>query len=155
MKQNNSTSQQYISPSHQNDQAGFSFIEMMAVLVIIGLLGTIVSFTAIRQVQKGRKQTTKANIQNLDSAVRQFKLTTGRYPESLNELVEKPEGMSKDEWGGPYLQHGVIPKDAWDNAFLYEKKDGTFIIKSLGADGKEGGEGENEDITNRSMKKQN
>ncbi len=124
---------------------GFTMVELMAILIIISLLATLVVTKVATQIDKARVTTTKANLKVLHSAVNQFKMDTGRFPteeEGLMALVEQPSDITNYETGG-YLETTEIPKDAWGNDFIYERfpeSGKPFVIKSLGADGEEGGE---------------
>ena len=124
---------------------------MMVVVVIIGLLAALVVPRYIRQAEKAKRNTTKAQIKIIEQALAEFKLDTGRYPstdEGLKGLVVKPSGYKGDWPKEGYLPE--VPKDGWANDFLYvcpgvEK---AYDIISYGADGEEGGEDENTDISN-------
>jgi len=128
-----------------NFKAGFTMVELMAMLIIIGLLATLVVTKVASQIDKARVTTTKANLKILHSAVNQFKMDTGRFPTEdigLIELVEQPSDVTNYEPGG-YLETTEIPKDAWGEEFIYERYPESgkpFVIKSLGADKEEGGE---------------
>jgi general secretion pathway protein G len=132
-------------------RSGFTMVELMAMLIIIGLLATLVVTKVASKIDEARVTTTKANLKILHSAVNQFKMDTGRFPteeEGLMALVEQPTDVIKYEQGG-YLETTEIPKDAWGNEFIYEvlpESGKPFAIKSLGADGEEGGEGHNADL---------
>lgn len=130
---------------------GFTLVEMMVVVVIIGILATIVTVSAVHYASKARVNATKAQIAEICTALAGFKLATDRYPgsqEGLAALVNKP-GDFRGEWP----KEGFLPsmpKDGWGNDFVYvcPGAKGAFDIISYGADGKEGGEDENADITN-------
>ena len=130
---------------------GFTLVELMAVLVIIGLLAGVVAINVIGKIEKGKVITTKASLKLLKSAVTQFKLDTGRYPSEdvgLIELVEEPSDVENYELSG-YLDTTEIPPDSWGREFIYELEPESgkpFVIKSLGADGEEGGEGYDTDL---------
>jgi general secretion pathway protein G len=130
---------------------GFTMIELMAMLIIIGLLATLVVTKVATKIDQARVTTTKANLKILHNAVSQFKMDTGRFPteeEGLNALIEQPSDVTGYEQGG-YLETTEIPKDGWGNDFIYElspESGKPFVIKSLGADGKEGGEGNDADL---------
>ena len=130
---------------------GFTMVELMAMLIIIGLLATLVVTKVATQIDKARVTTTKANLKKLHAAVNQFKMDTGRYPteeEGLTALVKKPADVEGWEQGG-YLDTPFMPKDAWSREFTYELNPPSgkpFVIISYGADGKEGGEGLNKDL---------
>ncbi len=125
--------------------AGFTMVELMAVLIILGLLFTVVVGNFVGHTDKARVITTKASLKSLHNAVNQFKMDTGRYPtddEGLMALIEQPTDIASWPAGG-YLESTNIPKDAWDHDFIYERNPASgkpFAIKSLGADGEEGGE---------------
>lgn len=133
------------------EKSSFTIIEIMAVLIILGLLGTIVAVNVIGKIDKARVTATKTSLKTLHSAVIQFKMDTGRYPDEeigLQELLEQPSDVTNWEPGG-YLQTTGIPKDGWDREFIYERfTEGgkQFAIISLGADGEEGGEGYDADL---------
>jgi general secretion pathway protein G len=126
-------------------------LELMAVLIIIGLLATLVVTKVASKIDQARVTTTIANLKTLHAAVNQFKMDTSRFPteeEGLMALIEQPTDVKNWEPGG-YLETTQIPKDGWGNDFIYElypESGKPFVIKSLGADGEEGGEGNNADL---------
>jgi len=132
-------------------QSGFTMVELMAVLIILGLLATLVVRKFATQVDKARVTTTRANLKALHSAVMQFKMDTGRFPteeEGLSVLVEEPTDVIGYEPGG-YLESTELPKDAWGRDFIYQRYPESgkeFAIISRGADGEEGGEGYDADL---------
>ncbi|ARN57830.1 type II secretion system major pseudopilin GspG [Sedimentisphaera salicampi] len=130
---------------------GFSLVEVMAALIIIGLLTAIVAQNFLAQTDKARVKQTKANLKMLHNAVSQFKLDTGRYPsadEGLSVLVEEPADVQGWNPSG-YLQTTDLPTDAWGNEFFYQEYPESgkpFVIISFGADGEAGGEGYDADL---------
>ncbi len=130
---------------------GFTLFEIMAVIVIIGILAGIVAVNVVGRIDKARVTTTKANLKLLHGAVIQFKFDTGRYPGEemgLIELIEPPTDVTGWAEGG-YLNTTDIPKDAWGNDFIYQlapESGKPFVIISYGADGEEGGEGDDTDL---------
>ena len=128
---------------------GFTMIELMAVLIILGLLATVLVSNFMGQTDKARVTTTKTNLKILHQAITQFKMETGRLPtedEGLMALIEQP---SEIEVWEPYLDITDIPKDGWGNDFIYElypESGKPFVIKSFGADGEEGGEAYDADL---------
>ena len=130
---------------------GFTLLELLVVIVIIGLLAGYVAPRYFSQVGKSEVQVARAQIDALEKALDQYRLDTGRYPtqeQGLKVLVERPANESK--WAGPYLRKEV-PLDPWGKPYLYkipgEKSD--FELVSYGRDGQPGGSGENADISNR------
>ncbi len=131
------------------DSEGFTLIELMVVLVILGLLAALVAPRVLNRLGQSKQKIAKTQIEMLSSALDQFKLDTGRYPtteEGLEALVKDP-GIPG--WNGPYLKKNKIPKDPWGRDFVYKcpGEHGEYDLYSLGADGKPGGKGENADIT--------
>jgi general secretion pathway protein G len=130
--------------------AGFTLIELMIVLFILGLLAALVAPRLMGRVGKAKVKAAQAQIQMLSTALDLFHLDVGRYPsdeEGLKAMVTRPENLP--QWAGPYLEKGV-PKDPWGREYIYKfpGEHGPYDLSSLGADGAPGGEGENEDITN-------
>lgn len=130
---------------------GFTLVEVMAVIVIIGLLAAVAARNFIGRIEVGKVTTSKASLKVLHQAVVDFKMDTGRYPTEevgLLELVEQPtdvEGWAPDG----YLESTTLPKDSWKNDFIYQlnpESGKPFVIISYGADGKEGGEGYDADL---------
>ena len=129
---------------------GFTLLELLVVVVIIGLLAGFVAPRYFGQVSKSEVNTAKAQIDALEKALDQYRLDTGRYPSNelgLNALIQKPPTEAK--WNGPYLKKAV-PLDPWGNPYLYKipGQKGDFDIVSYGRDGQPGGSAENSDITN-------
>lgn len=136
-------------------QSGVTLIEMLVVVVIMGLFVGLVGVNIFKKADEAKRTTTRAQIDSFMTAVGAYKLDTGNFPtteQGLLALRVKPDGVQ--QWAGPYLPKD-IPVDAWGNAYLYkfpgEHGDEPDII-SLGADGKEGGEGNNADIVSWSNK---
>lgn len=130
-------------------QHGFTLLELLVVLAILGALAGLVGPQVMKHLSKSKVQTAKVQIEELAAAMDMYRLDTGRYPSSeqgLLALVEKPG--DNDFWNGPYLRKNKIPKDPWNNDYHFASpgKHGQFDIYSLGMDEKEGGEGENQDI---------
>lgn len=131
---------------------GFTLLEMLIVLFIIGMLAALLVPRLMSQVGGSKVSVARASISQLAQSVEQFRLDVGRYPtdqEGLGVLVNKPQNATN--WKGPYWDKKTLPKDPWKSEFIY-RVDAEFgyVIRSLGADGKEGGEGDNADIDNRS-----
>jgi general secretion pathway protein G len=129
-------------------QQGFSLIELLIVMVIIGLLAALVGPRFFGQEKKAKQQAAKGQISLFEAALDTYRLDMGKYPatdQGLRALRVKPE--SEEKWDGPYLRKAV-PNDPWGNPYLYESpsEHGDYAIWSLGADGAPGGEGDNQDI---------
>lgn len=133
------------SPFHS--QAGFSLMELLVVLAIMGLLAAIVTPRVMGTLGKAKTQTTGTQVDQLGAALDFFKVDNGRYPtseEGLKALIEAPSGLAA--WNGPYLAKPQIPEDAWKRAYHYETDGDSYDLYSLGADGREGGKGADADI---------
>jgi general secretion pathway protein G len=131
--------------------AGFTLLELLVVIVIIGLLAGYVAPRYFSQVGRSEVQVARAQIDSLEKALDQYRLDMRRYPsaeEGLDALVAKP--VSVATWNGPYLKKAV-PADPWGRPFIYRVpgEKGEFELLSLGRDGKPGGSGEDADIVIR------
>ncbi|MDD5135367.1 MAG: type II secretion system major pseudopilin GspG [Phycisphaerae bacterium] len=137
--------------TRNRQRSGFTLVEIMAVIIIIGLLAAIGAVNFLGQTDKARVTTTKANLKMLHNAVAQFKMDTGRYPseeEGLTVLVEAPTDVTGYQPGG-YLNSTALPKDAWGYEFVYiayPESGKPYVIVSYGGDGEEGGEGYDADL---------
>jgi len=131
-------------------QQGFTLLELLVVMVIIGLLAGYVGPKTFAQIGKSEIKATRAQIDALEKALDQYRLDVGRYPsteQGLNALMKQPAGETR--WQGPYLRKDV-PLDPWGAAYQYRQpgEHGEFDLFSFGKDGKSGGDGEAADITN-------
>ena len=131
-------------------QRGFTLLELLVVMVIIGLLAGYVGPKYFAQIGKSEVKAARAQIDALEKALDQYRLDVGRYPTSENglaALMKRP--ASENRWQGPYLRKEV-PADPWGQPYQYVQpgEHGEFDLFSLGKDGKPGGEGEAADIGN-------
>jgi general secretion pathway protein G len=130
-------------------QHGFTLIELMVVMIILGLLAALVVPKMFGRIGQAKQKAAYAQIELFGTALDSFYLDVGRYPtteEGLQALITPPSGI--ESWNGPYLKKSEIPLDPWNNPYHYESpgKHGDYDLYSYGADGVEGGEGENQDI---------
>ena len=134
-------------------RGGFSLLELLVVVTIIGLLAALVGPRLLKKAAGTKVETTKAQLTLLENAVESYRLDTGTLPtqqQGLEALIEEPDDTPN--WDGPYIERARLPTDGWGRDFEYQLDERwDFIIYSLGADGREGGEGENADINNREL----
>ncbi|MRR51416.1 MAG: type II secretion system protein GspG [Rhodocyclaceae bacterium] len=129
---------------------GFTLLELLVVMVIIGLLAGYVAPRYFDQVGKSEVKVARAQIDAFEKALEAYRLDVGRYPtteQGLSALMTQPPGATK--WRGPYLKK-ALPPDPWGNPYLYKQPGthGEIDILSLGRDGKPGGQGDDADIGN-------
>ncbi len=144
----NRTSASSVEPQSKI-QNGFTLVELLVVMVIIGLLAALVAPRFIRQEEKAKIKATRAQVELLSTALDTFRLDVGRYPttqEGLEAMRRQPSGLER--WDGPYLKKEV-PLDPWGKAYVYRSpgEHGPYDLLSYGADGTPGGDGDNRDIT--------
>lgn len=137
-------------------QGGFTLIEVMVVIAIIGGILAMVATNIIGSADDARIKTTKNQIKLVEGALDMYKLHNFRYPTSeqgLEALIQKPTSAPepKNYQVGGYLKGGKLPQDAWGNEFLYFSDKGQYEIISLGSDGAEGGEGDAADISSQEL----
>ena len=128
---------------------GFTLLELLVVMVIIGLLAGYVGPKLFAQIGKSETKVARAQIDALQKALDQYRIDTGRYPateQGLAALVARP--ADEPRWSGPYLAKAV-PADPWGRAYLYTSpgQHGDFDLQSLGKDGQAGGAGDDADVT--------
>ena len=135
-------------------QSGFTLLEMIVVLVIIGLIMGLVGPRLSEQAEKAKVQTAETQVKMLGGAVQTMRLDIGRLPtreEGLELLVQRPaDPKAARMWSGPYLEEG-LPQDPWGNSYQYEPTASggkPFSLWSFGGDGKPGGEGNDADVGN-------
>ena len=135
---------------------GFSFIEVMVVIIILGLLSSIVGVYLFDAADKAKVDATKTQIRGLETALDLYRLHNSKYPsteQGLNALLKRPEtGTIPKNWNGPYLRGKYLPLDGWDNQYKYFSENSkNYEIISLGADGIDGGEDLNADINSTNL----
>ena len=129
---------------------GFTLLEIMIVVVILGLLAALVVPNLIGQGEQAKSKLVCVQMKSLKNALDSFKVQEGRYPtteEGLKALIKNPNpNKYKNYPNGGFLGSDRLPKDPWGDNYIYVNEGGKIDIISLGADGKEGGSGENKDI---------
>lgn len=130
---------------------GFTLLELLVVLAILGLLYAIVGPQVIKYLSSSKSEAAAVQVKNVDAAMKLLRLDAGRYPtnqEGLQALVTQPTGMPN--WRGPYLPNAAAFTDPWANPYRYANpgKHGEIDVYSLGSDNAEGGTGEAKDLGN-------
>ena len=122
---------------------GFTLIEILVVMAIIGMLAVMVAPNIFRQQAGAMRDAALSQISSLETALDSFRLDMNQYPDSLSELMENESGSAS--WNGPYLRR-EIPADPWGNEYVYQSDGRNFTLISYGADGVQGGEDDDADI---------
>lgn len=137
------------------NQRGFTLIELMVVIVILGILAGLIIPRIMGRPEEARRMKARVQIESIETALKLYKLDNGSYPsteQGLEALVEAPSvGQLPRAWrDGGYLEKGRVPKDPWDNEFIYLSPgvNSDFDLISYGADGEPGGEGKDKDVNN-------
>jgi general secretion pathway protein G len=133
-------------------RAGFTLVEMIVVIAIIGVLATLLIVRFSGQTDQAKVATAKSQVAQIEGAVIAFQAHVGRLPNSLRELVEKPADAKNWQENG-YLKGKSVPKDPWGNEYIYKVSGKRFEIICLGADGKDGGEGVDADLSSEGSDK--
>jgi len=140
---------------HRRRRRGFTLMEVLLVLAILVILGTLVGVAFTRMQKRGYEDAARIQINGFKSGLQLYYRDFGRYPDNLEELRQPPGGAANERWKGPYLEED-IPLDPWGRPYQYELVDDgygqnelTYKITSLGADGQAGTD---DDITNRPTK---
>ena len=137
------------------DRRGFTLIEIMVVMVILGILAGLIIPRIMGRPEEARRTKARIQIESIETALKLYKLDNGSYPtteQGLQALVEPPSvGKLASAWReGGYLEKGRVPKDPWDNEYVYlcPGIHGDLDLVSYGSDGETGGEGKDMDINN-------
>jgi len=130
-------------------EKGFTLLELLVVLGIIAMLAGIVGPQVMKHMGASKTKAAKVQIEDLSASLDMYKLDSGKYPtteQGLAALVEKPANNSR--WNGPYLRKTKVPQDPWVQKYHYTSpgQHGKFDLYSYGADNKEGGDGEDQDL---------
>ena len=125
-------------------ESGFTLIEILVVMAIIGMLAVIVAPNIFNQQAGAQIDAALSQISSLEAALDTYRLDVGEYPDSLEGLRENISGRAV--WNGPYLRRDV-PLDPWGNDYVYDANGREFTLSSYGPDGEQGGEGDDADIS--------
>ncbi|HAQ35285.1 MAG: type II secretion system protein GspG [Maricaulis sp.] len=130
-------------------KSGYTLAELLVVMVILALLAAIATPLVLNQLNNARHQSAATQVENFATALSYYRLGVGRFPDAsqgLQALITQPSGTTG--WSGPYLDaNRGIPDDPWDRPYIYEVVGpGQVVIRTLGRDGQEGGDGEDADI---------
>lgn len=134
-------------------EKAFTLVELLVVILIISMLAGFVAPNLFKHLSKAKRDIAKTKIANIESALMRFSIDCGRFPddtEALEALIEPPADL-EETWNGPYIKLSEL-LDPWGNPYIYAaegiENPGSFDLISYGADGEDGGEGDNEDIYN-------
>jgi general secretion pathway protein G len=125
---------------------GFTLLELLVVLAILGLIATFAAPQVLKWLSGAKSDSARIQIEALGTGIDLYRLEVGSYPPDLEALVSQPSGV--DRWNGPYLKKRTVPKDPWGRDFIYRYpgENGPYDLYTLGADGQEGGSGEDADV---------
>lgn len=126
-----------------NAENGFTLIEILVVMAIIGMLAVMVAPNIFNQQAGAQRDAALSQISSLEAALDTYRLDVGEYPDSLEGLRDDDSGRAS--WNGPYLRRDV-PLDPWGNEYVYDSTGREFTLISYGPDGEQGGEGDDADI---------
>jgi general secretion pathway protein G len=141
----------------KSNEYGFTLLEIMVVVIIIGLLATMVAINVIGRKCEAEKKIAVVSIRAVEDALEMYKLDNHQYPDTdqgLKALIEKPTtGNVPCCWKGPYLKSKDVPKDPWNRPFIYRSpgQNGDYDIITLGEDGQPGGEKCDADLSNANL----
>jgi len=129
-------------------QAGFTLVEVLVVITIIGLIMALVGPRVLNYLSESKAKAAKIQIESFASALDLYYLDLGRYPTTNEGLAALTQGNNAPGWNGPYLRGGVVPNDPWGHGYVYRSpgQRAPYDIVSLGSDGQEGGSGTAADI---------
>jgi general secretion pathway protein G len=132
----------------RNSQAGFTLVEILVVITIIGLIMALVGPRVLNYLGESKAKAAKIQIESFSSALDLYYLDLGRYPSTNEGLTALTRSNNAPGWNGPYLRGGVVPNDPWGHVYVYRApgERAPFEIISLGSDGQEGGSGTAADI---------
>jgi general secretion pathway protein G len=132
----------------RHGEAGFTLVEMLVVITIIGLIMALVGPRVLTYLSDSKAKAAKIQIESFSSALDLYFLDLGRYPTSNEGLAALTQSNNAQGWNGPYLRGGVVPSDPWGHGYVYRSpgERAPFEIISLGSDGQEGGSGTAADI---------
>ncbi len=125
----------------RNAREGFTLIEILIAVAIIAILGIIVAPNLLNRVAKAGETGTKSSLRALKTAISEFKLDLGEFPDKLRDLVKKPSDEKFKKWKASYLEASEVPQDSWGNSFYYKKpgeKGHPYELSSYGPNGKSG-----------------
>lgn len=148
-KQYTSAGQTRTSVPFAGSQTGFSLIEILVVVVILGILGAVIVPNLLSRPDQARYTAAQSDLRSLANALDIYRLDNFQYPstdQGLEALVSKPSGFPEPKNYNPDGYVKKMPTDPWGSEYVYEQGNGSFLLFSLGADGAEGGEGLNADI---------
>jgi general secretion pathway protein G len=139
---------------HRAGEAGFTLVEMLVVITIIGLIMGLIGPRVLNYLNESKVKAAKIQMQSFSGALDLFYLDAGRYPstsEGLAALVQRTPGVAA--WNGPYLKGGAVPNDPWSHGYIYRApgQRGPYEIISYGSDGQEGGSGIAADISTENL----
>lgn len=132
----------------RRSQAGFTLVEILVVITIIGLIMALVGPRVLNYLSESKAKAAKIQIESFSSALDLYYLDLGRYPTTNEGLAALTQGNNAPGWNGPYLRGGVVPNDPWGHGYIYRSpgQRAPYDIVSLGSDGQEGGTGVAADI---------
>jgi general secretion pathway protein G len=144
----------HAEPPPNRGEQGFTLVEMLVVITIIGLIMGLIGPRVLNYLSESKVKAAKIQLQSFGSALDLFYLDAGRFPstsEGLSALVQRVPGVGA--WNGPYLKGGNVPNDPWNSPYVYRSpgERGAYDIMSYGADGQEGGTGNAADISTDNM----
>jgi general secretion pathway protein G len=133
----------------RSGEAGFTLVEMLVVITIIGLIMALVGPRVLNYLAESKVKAARIQVESFSSSLDLFYLDNGRYPttsEGLAALAQRPGAA--EAWNGPYVRGGLVPNDPWGHAYIYRSpgEHGTYDIVSYGSDGQQGGSGTAADI---------